>query len=248
MFDGTSSQNSSQWRGLHSVGGRNFDQPLVKSNFSGGHRVIAQVSYKHNWSENVATQLGLVYEGRSGSPFSYIYNDNGNLNREDSRERNLVYVPLNRDDIVLIDDASAGTADYQWQQLNKFIAGNKYLNSRRGQYVEVNADRAPFTHIFDLRFMQEFSFNIGDKKNTFQFTADIYNFGNMLNNEWGRRYFIPADFELLNFEGFQGDNTTPTYTFDGVTNNDPSANRIDDSGLTSSRWQMQLGIRYIFGN
>ncbi|WP_339700300.1 carboxypeptidase regulatory-like domain-containing protein [uncultured Roseivirga sp.] len=248
VFDGTSSQNSSQWRGLHSVGGRNFDQPLVKSNFSGGHRVIAQVSYKHNWSENVATQLGLVYEGRSGSPFSYIYNDNGNLNREDSRERNLVYVPLNRDDIVLIDDASAGTADYQWQQLNKFIAGNKYLNSRRGQYVEVNADRAPFTHIFDLRFMQEFSFNIGDKKNTFQFTADIYNFGNMLNNEWGRRYFIPADFELLNFEGFQGDNTTPTYTFDGVTNNDPSANRIDDSGLTSSRWQMQLGIRYIFGN
>ena len=189
-----------------------------------------------------------MYEGRSGSPFSYIYNDNGNLNREDSRERNLVYVPLNRDDIVLIDDASAGTADYQWQQLNKFIAGNKYLNSRRGQYVEVNADRAPFTHIFDLRFMQEFSFNIGDKKNTFQFTADIYNFGNMLNNEWGRRYFIPADFELLNFEGFQGDNTTPTYTFDGVTNNDPSANRIDDSGLTSSRWQMQLGIRYIFGN
>ena len=248
VFDGTSSQNSSQWRGLHSIGGRNFDQPLVRSQFSAGHRIIAQVSYKKEWSENIASQLGLVYEGRVGQPYSFIYNDNGNLTREDSRETNLIYVPLNSDDIILRDDAQAGTAAFQWQQLNRFIAGNKYLNSRRGQFAEVNASRAPFTHIFDLRFMQEFSIKAGENKNTLQFTADIYNFGNLLNNKWGRRYFVPFNFELLNFEGFQADGTTPEFTFDGVVNNDPAANRIDDSGLTSSRWQMQLGLRYIFGH
>lgn len=248
VFDGTSSQNSSQWRGLHSIGGRNFDQPLVKSFFSPGHRIIIQTSYKQEWSENIATQIGLVYEGRAGSPYSFIYNDNGNLTREDSRERNLIYVPLNADDIILRDDAQAGTAAFQWQQLNKFISENKYLNSRRGQYAEVNASRAPFSHIFDLRFMQEISIKAGDSKNTLQFTADIYNFGNLLNNAWGRRYFVPNDFELLNFEGFQADGTTPEFTFDGVVDFDPAANRIDDSGLTSSRWQMQLGLRYIFGN
>ncbi len=248
VFDGTSSQNSSQWRGLHSVGGRNFDQPLVKSFFSPGHRIIAQASYRKEWNANLATQVGLVYEGRSGRPFSYIYNDGDRLTNEASRERSLIYVPENASDIILVDDANAGTAAEQWTALSTFINSDEYLSSRRGQYAEVNKSRSPFTHIFDLRLIQDFSINAGGKKHTLQFTADIYNFGNLLNSDWGRRYFVPSDFELLNFEGFLPDGTTPTYTFDGVLDNDPSANRIDDSGLTSSRWQMQLGLRYTFGN
>ncbi|MBO3699416.1 carboxypeptidase regulatory-like domain-containing protein [Roseivirga sp. E12] len=248
VFDGTSSQNSSQWRGLHSIGGRNFDQPLVKSFFSPGHRIIAQASYRKEWNANLATQIGLVYEGRSGRPFSYIYNDGDRLTNEASRERSLIYVPENSSDIILVDDARAGTAAEQWTALSTFINSDDYLSERRGQYAEVNQNRSPFTHVFDLRLIQDFSINAGGKKHTLQFTADIYNFGNLLNADWGRRYFVPSDFELLNFEGFLPDGTTPTYTFDGVTDNDPSANRIDDSGLTSSRWQMQLGLRYTFGN
>lgn len=247
VFDGTSSQNSSQWRGLHSVGGRNFDQPLVRSFFSQGHRIIAQASYRYKWSDNVASQIGLVYEGRQGRPFSYIYNDNGNLTGEDSRERSLIYVPAGRDDIILVDDASAGTADEQWVALRDYIANDDYLSTRLGQYAEVNRNRSPWTHVVDLRFMQDFSINAGGKKQTFQFTADIYNFSNIISEKWGRRYFVPSDFQLLNFEGFQPDGTTPTFTFDGVQDNDPSADNIDDSGLVSSRWQMQIGLRYIFG-
>lgn len=248
VFDGSSSQNSSQWRGVHTVNGRNVDVPLVKSRFSPGHRVIAQLNYSYDWNENLTTKIGLVYEARSGRPFSYIYNDNGRLTNEDSRERSLIYVPLSSDDINLVDDSRAGDAASQWAKLNQYIANDPHLNSRRGQYAEVNASRAPFSHIIDLRFMQEFNIMIGSKKQTMQFTADVYNFTNVINKDWGRRYFVPSDFELLNFEGFLADGTTPTFTFDGVTDNDPSANNIDDSGLVSSRWQMQLGIRYIFGN
>lgn len=248
VFDGSSSQNSSQWRGVHTVNGRNVDVPLVKSRFSPGHRVIAQLNYSYDWNENLTTKIGLVYEARSGRPFSYIYNDNGRLTNEDSRERSLIYVPLSSDDINLVDDSRAGDAASQWAKLNQYIANDPHLNSRRGQYAEVNASRAPFSHIIDLRFMQEFNIMIGSKKQTMQFTADVYNFTNVINKDWGRRYFVPSDFQLLNFEGFLADGTTPTFTFDGVTDNDPSANNIDDSGLVSSRWQMQLGIRYIFGN
>ncbi|MFY0594127.1 TonB-dependent receptor [Roseivirga sp.] len=247
VFDGTSSQNSSQWRGLHAIGGRNFDQALTRSNFSQGHRVIAQASYRFEYSKGLATQIGLVYEGRSGSPFSYIYNDNGNLTSEDSRERSLIYVPLNASDINLVDDANAGTAGEQWAALNSFIVNDPYLSTRRGQYVERNRNREPFTNIFDLRLLQEFEINAGGKKHTLQLTADIYNFGNLLNRDWGRRYFVPQDFQLLNFEGFQADGTTPNFTFDGVDGNDPSDGNIDDSGLISSRWQGQIGIRYTFG-
>ncbi len=248
VFDGTSSQNSSQWRGLHSVNSRNIDQPLQRSNFSQGHRVIAQMSYRKEWNENLATQVGLVYEGQSGRPFSYVYGNGDDLIGEDSRNRTLAYIPINADDIVLIDDANAGTAEQQWQALNQFIASDDYLNSRRGQYVARNQSRAPWIGVVDLRFLQEFTINAGGNVHRLQFTADIMNFSNMLNSDWGRRYFVPQSFNLLNFEGFGADGTTPEFTFDGVEGNDPSTNRIDDSGLISSRWQAQLGIRYIFGN
>ncbi|MEO0469377.1 MAG: carboxypeptidase regulatory-like domain-containing protein [Bacteroidota bacterium] len=95
VFDGTSSQNSSQWRGLHAINGRNFDQVNARSDFSQGHRVLGTMSYKLKWNEagNAATTIAIFYEGLSGRPYSYIYNDGGRLNNEDSRERSLIFVP-----------------------------------------------------------------------------------------------------------------------------------------------------------
>ncbi|MEO0469376.1 MAG: hypothetical protein AAF206_07145 [Bacteroidota bacterium] len=100
--------------------------------------------------------------------------------------------------------------------------------------------------MIDLKFIQDFSIKTGAKTHTLQLTADIFNFTNMLNNNWGRRYFVGSfgSFELLDFEGFQNE-TEPTFSFDGVDENFPNDN-IDDTGIQSSRWQMQLGVRYLF--
>jgi hypothetical protein len=40
------------------------------------------------------------------------------------------------------------------------------------------------------------------------------------------------------------DKTTPTFSFD--PNNANRINQVDDLGLQSSRWQMQVGVRYSF--
>lgn len=260
VFDGTSSQNSSQWRGLHSVNGRNIDQALTRSDFAQGHRFISALTYGFNWGASDAkvapkTTFTLFYEGVSGQPFTYIYNDNGSLNNEDSRERSLVYVPADQNDIILTDytntDGDVVSAAAQWSDLNSFIESNEYLSSKRGEYVERNAERGPFVGVIDLKVLQDFTLNLGEKAHTFQVSFDIFNFTNLLNESWGRRSFIPSSFELLSFNGFEEDangNSTlnPTYSFLGVTDNDPSANRFDDSGVQSSRWTMQIGLRYLF--
>jgi len=76
-----------------------------------------------------------------------------------------------------------------------------------------------------------------------QVSFDIFNFTKLINKNWGVRKFAPnfGNIELLKTES---NGTAPVYSFDPeVVDN---LFQIDDSGIESSRWQMQIGLRYIF--
>jgi len=247
IFEGTSSQNSSQWRGVYSVTGRN-NAPLGRSDFDAGHRFIVSVSYRKAYLEDkLATSFGLFYEGQSGTPFSYTYSTG--LTGEDSRERALIYVPKDQSDIVF---ANAATAQQQWDALDAYIKNDEYLSTRRGKYAEKNMARTPFTSILDFKIIQDINFDAGDKRHTLQLSFDIFNFGNMLNKDWGRRYSVPngdgTSLQLLTHNGYLPSTNTPTFTFNTAVKDQEDLLTKDDSGLISSRWQMQIGVRYIFGN
>ena len=242
IFDGTSSQNSSQWRFLETVNGSNRPD-LSTSDFSPGHRIIANSTFTFKWSETVRTRLGLFYEGAEGTPFSYVYTGSGLL-QDTGGFSALIYVPASAADAQLIDSDDL-TAAQQWEALNAVIEGDEYLRSRRGQFAERNGSRTDWTHIIDLKFAQEFGIKFGENIHKLELTADIFNFTNLLNKDWGVRTFTNFNqVQLINFEGFAADGTTPEFTFDpGV---EETRNVIDDAGNASSRWQMQLGIRYSF--
>lgn len=242
VLDGTSSQNSSQFRYLETVNGSNMPD-LSRSDFSPGHRIIANSTFIFKWNKNLTTRLGLFYEGANGAPFSYVYYGS-DLLADTGAFSSLIYVPENESEANLIDSDDL-TASEQWEALNSVIDGDDYLRDRRGQFAERNAGRSDWTHILDLKFAQEFGLNISGKRHSLEFTADIFNFTNLLNKDWGVRTFTSNNqVTLLNFEGFADDGTTPQFTFDpGAEEN---LNIIDDSGLQSSRWQMQIGLRYTF--
>jgi hypothetical protein len=243
ILDGTSSQNSSQWNNLETVNGSN--RPVLStSDFSPGHRILANSTFEFKWSETVKTRIGVFYEGAEGSPFSYVYNDFGDLLDDTGSNAALIFVPANQAQAQLVDDGDF-TAEQQWQALDAYISGDDYLSSRRGQFAERNADRSNWTHIVDLKFAQEFGIKFGKTIHRLEFTADIFNFTNLLNKDWGVRTFTSFNqVQLLSFEGFEADNTTPTFSFNpDVTE---TRNNIDDGGLSSSRWQMQVGLRYSF--
>ncbi|UII77921.1 TonB-dependent receptor [Flagellimonas sp. HMM57] len=248
LFDGTSSQNSSQWRNLETVNGSNRPD-LSTSDFSPGHRIIANSTLTFKWTDNIKTRIGLFYEGAEGTPLSYVYNGSGLLSDTGSFSA-LVYVPGNESEAQLVDlfdddDNLVLTANQQWQALDAAIEGDEYLKSRRGQFAERNASRTDWTHIIDLKFAQEFGIKFGENVHKIELTADIFNFTNLLNKEWGVRTFTNFNqVQLLNFEGFADDGTTPEFTFEPGA--EDTKNIIDDAGLVSSRWQMQLGIRYSF--
>ena len=262
IYDGTSSQNSSQWRGLHAVNGRNNWTDLQRSDFAQGHRILANLTYKKSYGDFASTQVSLVYEGQSGNPFTYVYGEGDDITQEDSRNRELVYVPRNASEIVLVDlfdrDGNlVATPEQQWEALDAFIEDDSYLSDRRGKYTERNQSRTPFESIVDLRILQDFYLEMGNgKRNTLQLSLDIFNVGNLISSSWGKRYGRQfSGYELLQFEGFAEGSNTPTYTFQAFDedrafsgDNEAFFGDLDDSGVLSSRWQMQLGVRYIFGN
>jgi hypothetical protein len=238
--DGTSSQNSSQWRFMENVNGRN-NLDLTRSDFAMGARVVGFISKRFEYGNNFATTLALFYSGQSGRPFSYIYNSS--LQRDDSGLADLIFVPDTQDDIVLVETTTAGSVEDQWAALDAFITGDEYLNSRRGDYAERNGDRTPFENIWDLKIIQDVMVNIGETDNTLQVSLDILNFANLLNPRWGNDYFLANDnYSLLRFEGWQDDVTggTPTFSFTEPANDIWSLNDL------SSRWRIQFGVRYIF--
>ncbi|OAB80095.1 TonB-dependent receptor [Cochleicola gelatinilyticus] len=246
VFEGTSSQNSSQWRNLITVNGKNANPRATNSQFATGHRISANALYELDWSENVKTTFGVFYTGQEGSPYSFTYNEGADLLNDDSRDNALIYIPANQSEINLVpledgDGNIIATPEGQWNALNAFIENNDYLRGRRGQYAENNGDRGPWSHIFDVKVLQDFSLDLGNNKHTFQASLDIFNFGNLLNKDWGVRKFVPSQVGLLTTESAGPD---PEFTFD------PSfldgIEEIDDSGVQSSRWQMQIGLRYLF--
>jgi hypothetical protein len=248
MNDATSSQNSSQWLYMEHVRGRN-DLDLSYSDFDLGSRVIGFLSYSREYLNFGRTTLSLYYNGQSGQRFSWIYDENVTGDEQWGTVGDLIFIPASQNDINLIDIGSPGDADYvsaaqQWADLDEFINDRPYLKNNRGQYAERNGDRLAFEHGLDLKLMQDFFLEASGRRHTLQITFDIYNFTNLLNHKWGRRYYTSFNqFELISLEGRAADGTTSEFTF-----KKPSGDffYIDDSGLNSSRWQAQLGVRYIF--
>jgi hypothetical protein len=244
LVDATSSQNSSQWNFTETVNGANALK-LSRSDFDSGRRIVSNGNATLKWSKFTKSRIGVFYEGAQGTPISYVYNDSGRLLQDSFQNSALIYVPANKSEINFIANSGGLTADQQWEAFSAFIEGNDYLRSRKGNYAERNGDRLKTSHVVDLKFAQEFSITVGKKKHTLEFSADIFNFTNLLNKNWGKRYFTSNDqVLLLKQENFLPGTNIPTFSYNPTVGN--NVNQVDDVGLNSSRWQMQTGVRYTF--
>jgi hypothetical protein len=257
--EGTSSQNSSQWRGQTGVDGRNFPV-LGRTDFAIGHRILTNLTYKHEWTEGIATSISLFYNGESGETFSYVFAGGAsaqNINGErgsTGRNRTLIFVPSDQSESHLVDYSTSGgttvTAAEQWANFNALIESDKGLSDRRGQYAEKNSSFAPFNSVFDLVLRQDFGKNLGGDIHKIQFSFDIFNLANLLNNKWGAFYTVPGspgvdfnNFQILQFEGYEADGTTPKFTY---RQGAKTGRDLFNIGGTTSRWRMRLGVRYLF--
>lgn len=247
---GFSSTAGSGFGGPHIVTNPNVPV-LAYSNYDLRHRVVGALNYAIRYGRNKAsaTTFSLFYVGKSGTPFSYIYN--GDLNQDNTSSsgnpgNDLIYIPRTASEIKLVTiPATTGnnaqpaiTPEAQWTALNNYINNDPYLSSRRGTYAERNGARMPWEHQFDGRIMQDLGVIFKGSKNTIQLSLDVINIGNLLNKDWGRQYTINnTTYALVNYLPASGG---------GFTFRAPSTGKPYVDAPFASRWQAQFGIRYNF--
>lgn len=203
----------------------------------------ASLNWDHAFFGDYKTTVSMYYNGHDGQPYSWTFGTD--VNGDSINFVDLAYIPQVNDPLV---SYKAGTTAEQIQAFQEFISSDAYLNSRRGQIAERNASHQPWINQFDVGFQQELpSFFKGHK---FVLRLDVYNFGNLLNKDWGEQEGV--GFFATRTLAKVSDVTNGKYVYDLGTDAQPTLQQyaVYDSyrnpARVISRWQALVTLRYQF--
>ena len=219
------------------------DPELVASKYEIPNSVTATLTWEKELLGENRTQVALVYSGRSGRNFSYIFNGTGafggnflaDFASPDNPGPNLFYVPTGINDAIVTGDPGF-LAD-----LDQLIENDSCLSNHRGGIIPRNACKTGWVNQVNLRFTQEIEVKKG---HSIEFIFEIQNFGNLLNNDWGRvdAIFQPSNIPLadvvISADGSQFIYSPSSSATASAAN--PNIARIP------SVYRLQFGMRYRF--
>ena len=180
------------------------------------------------------TRFYLYWLRESGRRYSYTYDSNiiGDGYRD---ERDLWYVPTGPNDPLVSFSDDTGDAFYAYV--------DRYLSKYKGQVAPANAFESPWKTRMDLKITQEIALPdtpyIGDAKA--ELFLDIYNFGNLLDDENGRIY--DAGYLGVTKSLDVVVNADNTYTY---SNFDDGHLRYRNGSRFVSVWKAMIGFKLSF--
>ncbi|MBL7961758.1 hypothetical protein JNL27_16110, partial [bacterium] len=238
----TSSIAFSNWQFNPTKGDPNNKDITATSNYEQRHAIIASISQSLEFVKNWKTTVSFFYSGRSGQPYSTVYN--GDVNADGATSNDLIYVPRDINDIVLVGTSASDTRTPQqlWVDLDDWISDDPALDKARGKIIGRNASTSPWVNRVDFKLSQEIP--VTDRYGKFELTMDVFNLMNLLNKEWGESLFVNnQSLSQIRFRGVRASDQQPVFSFA----KDPNLvkGRYARSNI-GSRWQMQLGVRYTF--
>lgn len=237
-----------------------FDRqnPLNRpSNYEIEHQINARLGWRHAFFGDYETRAELFMERRSGRNFSYTYGYSegpgriyrrispfGINERAADDEGTLFYVPetdANGRVTMTLDPRINYTAGFDIDGFNRYLQQTGLINYA-GQIAPANGFTTDWSTIFDLRLSQEIPAFFPQSARGI-FYMDIENFGNLLNDDWGRYDLIRYEYFQPVVELYEFDRAAGTYTYDDARGI-PHSNEFRVS--RRSLWQIQFGVRYQF--
>ncbi len=208
------------------------------SNTSTRDKIVATAARQFEFIKGYKTTVAMVYEGRTGRPYSWVFR--GDANGDGFTNNDLFYVPTGPGDSkVRFDNAAEQTAFYS------YVAATPGLNKYAGRVVPRNADTMPWVNTIDLKLTQVIPVY---KSVTTELYLNVVNIANLIDKKWGileevnfpyRRAVAGTNYEAA----ANGGAGQYVYTFSPNTL-DGLSTIADDT--PASRWQVLMGVRVKF--
>ena len=220
------------------------DPELSNSGYNIPHTVKASAFYHLDWGPGklFKTTVGLIYQGQSGSPYTFKYS--GDVNGDGSNGNDAIFIPTDEqiDQMKFTAYSKSGvsyTVEQQRANLKQWLASTDYVKDHRGEYFKRYAANLPFESHFDFHFAQKFGIKAGKYVHALEVSFDVMNVANLLNKKWGRTYSSSYNSEFVAPIIYN----TGDHSFNFAHDGDWSA--FDPSDYYS-RWRGQLGVKYTF--
>ena len=227
---------------------------------SPGHRVFTAASYRRSLLPFGETTVSLFWEGRTQGNGSYIFGSDAN---GDGGTNDLIYIPRDRSEMNFepYTQSARGTAGQpghvparsftvqeQADAWEAYIQQDDYLSSRRGQYAERNAVFLPMVYRADLSISQDVGTMFAGRRNALEVRADILNFSNMLNSDWGVAQRMVTTQPLISPSADPASGALRYRLRNNVVDGQYQliSETFEPTASASDVWRVQLSLRYTF--
>lgn len=204
------------------------------------NRLNATLQLQQNLIDGHKTTFGLFYEGRTGKPYSWTYNNDLN---GDGATNDLMYIPSKPGSGQVVFLGDTATSNVNETRFWDIVNANGLAGSA-GKVVARNSAFAQWTNNFDMRIKQEIPGFL--KGNKAVFVLDFLNVGNMLNKNWGR--IDEVEFQsggggARSFVNYAGLDASGKYIYNVM----PSVEKtVVRQARGESQWAIQATVRYEF--
>lgn len=203
---------------------RDLSRAWGYSDFDFRHKVTAYGTLPRLFG----VRLSGRYIARSGTPVTLITGNDPNADGTTGNDLAFVFDPDDPATPAAIAESMRKILDNPDNYLRSYVARSL------GGFAERNGGRAPWRHNVDVRASYELPFR-GQRT---ELMLDVFNFGNLLNDEWGGYRNIGNKQTLYTITGFN--QTTQRYTY-SVNENIGTVKQKSGGG-----YRMQLGLRHSF--
>jgi len=243
------------WAGNQQAGDPNNPGTGYSSGFL-GHRAFFAASYRKQYFGFGATGISVFNELNTIGNTSYTYG--GDFNGDAGNANDLIYIPNNLGEtnfqaysitaagVVTTNPALIAktfTSAEQQAAWNDYVSQDPYLSKNRGRYAERGAVFLPTVFRTDLSITQDIFTSLAGQQNKIQIRADIINFGNLLNKNWGGAQRVVTNQPLI--PQTTPSSGVPLFRLRNIGNSLPTQT-FERTASLNDVWRMQLGLRYTF--
>ncbi len=209
------------------------------SNTNIPNRIVGTFTRQFQFIKGSPTSVSLVYQGRTGHPYSWIFR--GDANGDGFTFNDLFYVPTGPAD-PKVSWASTAERDAFFD-----FASTSGLNKFAGGHPGRNTQTSPWTNTLDIKITQQIPLPYYNRIKAEAFLSFI-NLGNYVDDAYGLQKEVPFSYKRAVAgstynAAANGGAGQWIYTFNSSTL-DGTPTTANDTPV--SRWQIQAGMRFKF--